>query len=112
MKAHLLEWAKAGGIDPGKLETRRGRLSWILKEEHKRSNLYSRDWWRHIESKEHQWARALNSSQCFAVNLFAPLDEDPTLAKLVLERFAPELIHAADDRIRVQFEYTPKGAPG
>ena len=110
MKAHLLDWAKDGGIDVRELETRHGVTSWVLREEHKRSNLYSDDWWRHIEGKEHKWARALNSSQCFAVNLFAPLAEDPALARDILSKLSPEFQIGTEDRIAVRFEYTPEGA--
>ena len=110
MKAHALDWAVSTGIDPDKLETRHGKLSHVLKEPHKRWNVHDGEWWRYIEGKEHLWARALNSSQCFAVNLFAPLAENTDLAKAVLGRFAPDLPQHPKDQVRAFFEYTPEGA--
>jgi len=46
-------------------------------------NLFRQEWWHHIQGLEHRWVRALNSSQCFAVNLFANLAEDRSGANRV-----------------------------
>ena len=109
MKVHFFDWAKSDGIVPGALETRQGKSRWVLEEGHKRLNISSENWWRRIVTGEHQWARALNSSQCFAVNLFAPLAEDPDLARSLLQRLVPGLKRTADDEISHHFEHTPDG---
>jgi hypothetical protein len=79
-----LKWALAGGVQESDLEVRRGRISWVLKQQHQKKNLFDPRWWEYIVGSEHRWARALNSSQCFGVNLFAPLKRDPQLARKVL----------------------------
>ena len=93
------------------LEERRGQVSWVLKKEHEARNLHDPAWWRFIEGNEHRWARALNSSQCFAVNLFAPLAQDADLSKRVWDRIAPNRPLSQSDSIEVCFEYTPVGGP-
>ncbi len=35
MKRHQLSWALANGVTPDMLETRRGQVSWVLKQEHR-----------------------------------------------------------------------------
>ena len=63
---------------------------WVLAEAHRTRNLFSQEWWHHIQGFEHRWVRALNSSQCFAVNLFATLAKDPSAANRFLRRMLPE----------------------
>jgi len=109
MKQHLVTWANDGNLDQEMLETDAGR-PWVLKPEHKKHNLYDPDWWHFIEGHEHRWARALNSSQCFAVNLFAPLAIDQDLAKHVWPSISPNRPLQDNDTISVEFEYTPQGA--
>ena len=109
MKRHQLSWALANGVTPDMLETRRGQVSWVLKEEHREQNLFDPGWWRYIAGHEHLWARALNSSQCFAVNIFAPLAEDGDLARRVWARVCPNWPLDAADTVTVEFEHTPRG---
>jgi len=111
MKEHQIAWASKNGLTH-LLETRNDtQPSWVLKQEHKNRNLQDPTWWKHIESHEHLWARALNSSQCFGVNLFGPLAEKPILAKRVLETLLPHRTLEKGDKVTVLFEHTPKDAP-
>jgi restriction endonuclease-like protein len=111
MRDRQFAWALGGGIPTAALEERHGRVSWVLKPEHRKLNLFCPDWWDYIAGSEHRWARALNSSQCFAVNLFAPLAEDPARARAALEILLPTRALGAQDSVAVQFEFTPEGAP-
>ncbi len=110
MKRHQLSWALANGVTPDMLEVRRGQLSWVLKEDHREQNLFDPRWWRYIAGHEHRWVHALNSSQCFAVNVFAPLAEDDNLAKVVLTRIYPYRPLDPADTVTVEFEHTPQSA--
>lgn len=108
LKRHLGAWAVAQGLgdrlEPG------AQRSWVLREEARSANLYRPAWWRYIpEDRRHRWARALNSSQCFAVNLFAPLADDPGAANRFLRRFHPSRSVAETDRVQVAFEDSPAG---
>ncbi len=110
MKRHQLDWALGGGVPRDYLEVRNGRISWVLKKEHRDNNLFEPSWWRFIAGHEHRWARALNSSQCFAVNLFAPAAMRSKLAKAILYTAAG--ITLPDDAVvEITFEHTPKDAP-
>lgn len=110
MKEHQIFWARQSGFEQ-LLEPRRGnRPSWVLKAGFKEKNLKEKAWWQYIKGKEHRWARSLLSSQCFAVNLFAPLVEKPMLAKRVLQVLLPHRTIEKDDEVSVVFEHTPKGA--
>jgi len=82
----------------------------VLKKEHRERNLFDPRWWRYIAGQEHRWASALNSSQCFAVNVFAPLAEDSDLAKAVWARIYPHRPLDPADTVLVEFEHTPQGA--
>ena len=110
MKQHQLSWALANGVTPDMLEVRRGQLSWVLKKDHREQNLFDPRWWRYIAGHEHRWVRALNSSQCFAVNVFAPLAEDDNLAKMVWARIYPYRPLDPADTVTVEFEHTPQSA--
>ena len=110
MKRHQISWALANGVTPDMLETRNGQLSWVLKEDHREQNLFDPRWWRYIAGHEHRWVRALNSSQCFAVNVFAPMAEDGDLAKKVWARIYPQRSLDPTDNVTVEFEHTPEGA--
>jgi hypothetical protein len=110
MKDRQLAWALGGGIPVAALEERRGQPSWVLKPQHRKRNMFRPEWWDHIAGAEHRWARALNSSQCFAVNLFAPLAEDPARARTALKLLVPERDLDAQDTVAVKFEFTPEGA--
>lgn len=112
MKDRQLTWARANGIPAHALEERDGAPSWVLKPEHQRLNLYQASWWEYIAGREHRWARALNSSQCFAVNLFAPLKETSGIAWRALNVLLPERHLRADARISVEFEYLEPDASG
>jgi hypothetical protein len=111
MRDRQLEWALAAGIPVAALEKRHEKVSWVLKPEHKKLNLFRSDWWAYIAGKEHRWARALNSSQCFAVNVFAPLAEEAERANSALQVLLPKRDLGSQDTVRVEFEFTPEGAP-
>jgi hypothetical protein len=106
------QWALAGNIPHDALEEgeRAGRGSWVLKQEFREFNLLRPEWWRFIAGSEHRWARALNSSQCFGVNLFGPLADDHRLARDVLARLLPGRKVDDADEVVVHFEHTPAGA--
>ena len=55
--------------------------------------------------------RALTSSQCFGVNLFAPLALDPALARQVLPKLLPERALATTDTVEDALEFTPLNGP-
>jgi hypothetical protein len=110
MRDHQLEWALGGGVPRATLEERKGKTSWVLKPEHRERNLFKSSWWQHIAGKEHLWARALNSSQCFGLNLFGPLAEDNDRARRVLNAFLPEQGISQQDTVQVRFEHSPEGA--
>ncbi len=113
MKRHQLDWAQKGHIPLEQLEIRHDALSHVLKPEHRKKNLFNPAWWHLIEGAEHRWARALNSSQCFAVNLFAPATERPDLAKALFEIVVgtlPQNIPNININVGLEFEHTPSGA--
>ncbi len=83
---------------------------WVLKRDHQTINLFDPNWWAYIAGKEHGWARALNSSQCFAVNLFAPLIENHGLAKSVYMLLLPDRPLEPNDEVAVELEYSPAQA--
>lgn len=83
----------------------------VLRHPERHRNLYDPIWWELIDGKEHRWARALTSSQCFAVNMFGPLVKDPGLARRVLARLCPERPLPEDAEVVVRLEFTPDDAP-
>jgi len=111
VRQRQLKWALAGNIPADALEERHGKTSWVLKRDQQKQNLFQETWWQYIEGKEHRWARALNSSQCFAVNVFAPMRDDPVCARAVLQSLLPSRDILPQDDVSVDFESTPKGAP-
>ncbi|MEK7760148.1 MAG: hypothetical protein AAB433_01075 [Nitrospirota bacterium] len=111
IREHQIAWARTNGLDHLLEERNDSQPSWVLKREHKSRNLQDATWWKYIEGHEHLWARALNSSQCFGVNLFGPLAEKPILAKRVLESLLPHRTLEKGDEVTVLFEHTPKDAP-
>lgn len=108
---HQLAWALNGGVPVAALEVRHGQVSWLLTPEYRKLNLFRPDWWDYIAHAEHRWSRALNSSQCFAVNIFAPLADDRVRARRVLQLLLPARSLLQDDRVSVRFEYTPDHTP-
>jgi len=111
VRNHQLAWALNGGVPAAALETRHGQISWVLKREHRKLNLFRPDWWDYIAHAEHHWSRALNSSQCFAVNIFAPLADDCERARMALQLLLPTRDVRPEDRVSVRFEYAPENAP-
>jgi hypothetical protein len=107
LKTQQVAWAQGQGIDARQTEAGR---PWVLRPEHRILNFWNPGWWSHIAGKEHRWARALTSSQCFAVNLFAPLAADPALAREVLLRLRPSRALATGDTVEVALEFTPAQA--
>lgn len=105
-----LAWARAGGVPIEALEERYGKVSWVLKHEYRKRNLFRPEWWDYIQGAEHRWSRALNSSQCFAVNLFAPLKDDALCARKLLELLLPGRSLDDRDSVSVEFEFTPTGS--
>jgi hypothetical protein len=112
MKEHQTAWAKNNGF-AHLLEARHdSQPSWVLKREHKTRNLQNPSWWKYIpKGHEHPLAKSLKSSQCFGLNLFGPLADNPILAKRVLETLLPHRTLEKDDAVTVCFEHTPQGAP-
>jgi hypothetical protein len=110
-RKHQLAWALNGGVPVAVLELRHGQISWVLKPEHRKLNLFRPEWWRYIAHAEHRWSRALNSSQCFAVNVFAPLAEDSARGRRALQALLPTRDILPEDEVSVRFEYTPEDAP-
>jgi hypothetical protein len=108
LKDQQVAWARSQGIAGGQTETAR---PWVLKREFRERNLWDRSWWSLIAGREHVWARALTSSQCFAVNLFAPLALDRALARQILPALLPERSLAATDEVEVALEFTPHDGP-
>jgi hypothetical protein len=108
LKDRQVAWARSQSIAGGHTEADR---PWVLKREFRELNLWDPSWWSLIAGREHRWARALTSSQCFAVNLFAPLAADPVLALQVLARLRPDHVMEADT-VEVALEFTPPQAPG
>jgi hypothetical protein len=111
LKAHQVAWAQSHGIGDQQTEAAQAR-PWVLRPQFRELNLWDPRWWSFIAGKEHRWARALTSSQCFAVNLFAPLAADPALARRVLARLRPDHLLAEADTVEVALEFTPSRAPG
>src|SRR5688572_23585370 len=89
MRDRQLKWAIGGGVPPAALEERHGQVSWVLDPEHRKLNLFRTEWWDYIAHAEHCWARALNSSQCFAVNVFAPMADNSAIARSALQALLP-----------------------
>ncbi|WP_227340270.1 PGN_0703 family putative restriction endonuclease [Sphingopyxis sp. P8] len=106
MKQHQVRWAAANGLHPAATENG-GSRDHVLLHERRSQNLYDPDWWELISGKEHRWARSLTSSQCFAVNLFGPLVDDPELAKQVFESLFPHRIEAGIS-VEVALEFAPE----
>jgi hypothetical protein len=111
LRKSQLSWALAGGVPLHALEERNGRASPLLKFENRKLNLFREDWWGYIAHAENDWARALHSSQCFAVNVFGPTADDPALARAVLQHLLPKGRVDFRDSVSVKFEFTPIGAP-
>jgi hypothetical protein len=98
-----LAWARTSNIPRDAFEEQH---AWVFKPEHKQGNLFRPEWWSYIAGKkEHRWARALNSSQCFAVNLFAPLKDGDERARAFLQSYLFKV--GPRDTVRVEFEFTP-----
>jgi len=112
MKEHQIIWAGKNGLDQLLEKRNDTQPSWVLKKEHKKRNLQDATWWKHIEGREHLWSRALNSSQCFGVNLFGPLAINRSLAKQALTDtlFQRQELEGGDE-VTVLFEHTPEDAP-
>jgi len=107
MKELQPTWLLAHGYDRTWYED---KWTWVLKESEKTRNLFDHDWWSFIKGREHRWARSLQSSQCFAVNVFAPACTDPVVARTILMELAPGLDVRPSDDVGVTFEATPEGA--
>jgi len=75
------------------------------------ANFFDPQWVKYVAGFEHKWLRSLISSQCLAVNLFAPLAEDSARARAVLEEFLPDRHLIPEDQVSLAFEQTPVGAP-
>ena len=108
LKARQVAWARSQGIADGQTETDH---PWVLKPEFRERNLWDPSWWSLIADKEHVWARSLTSSQCFGINLFAPLALDRALAGQTLTSLLPHRGLAATDTVEVAFEFTPQDGP-
>jgi hypothetical protein len=103
-KIHQVQWANQYGLSPAMRECKEGR-EWVLTRECRDKNLYRPEWWDYIKGREHRWSRALNSSQCFAVNLFAPLKANPSAAKSFWTLLLANRTLNIGDNIEVDFEF-------
>jgi hypothetical protein len=111
MKRHQIDWARSAGLIDEWRETGSGR-PWVLRQEKQELNFHRPEWRHYIRGKEHRWSRAMNSSQCFAVNLFAPLADDGDLATQVFpDLFSTHPLEIGDS-VQAEFEHTPVGARG
>lgn len=108
LRTHLSAWSGSAGL-AGAVEPAR---PWVLRPEEARRNFFRPEWAAFITGREHLWARALNSSQCFGVNLFAPLVDDRLGALRFLSRLAPHRALGGADLVRVEFEASPDGVCG
>jgi hypothetical protein len=106
-REHQRRWALDEHVPPEALE--QGR-AWVLREEFQRYNFFRPNWWQLIAGKEHRWARALTSSQCFGVNLFGPLQGQLEHCRRLVERLLPHRALQDDDTVGIWFEHTPPGA--
>lgn len=104
LKDQQIKWALQQGIG-GALENEQGKPRWLFRNTERSKNFFDPKWLSLIHGHEHRWVRALNSSQAFAVNLFAPSAEDPALAKSILTGMLPHRRFAADHEVHVQFEF-------
>lgn len=111
LKQQQVRWSEQVCLPESAFESRHGKRSWVLTRDQQARNLYRPEWWQCIAGKEHRWARALNSSQCFAVNLFGPLKDDPARTLMMLQKLLPGRNIQAKDSVSVEFEYTPRHAP-
>ncbi len=113
MQERQLAWARNGQIEASALEQTRGG-TWVLRWKRRDLNLFRPNWLGYIKGKrkEHRWFRSLISSQAFAVNIFAPLREDPALCIGVLRSLLPDRALESSDSAVVRFEHTPDEAPG
>lgn len=107
IKLQQREWADHAGFKADWFEARSSRRH-VLVQPQRTRNLFEPNWWRYIEGKEHRWVAALNSSQCFAVNLFAPLAEDKSLARQVFTRLFSHRRISVTDTVSVSFEYSTR----
>ena len=101
MKQHQIDWVQSGGLPSNLFESGR---PWVLEKQHEVRNLYDPNWWSLLQGRAHRWARSLNSSQCFAVNVFAPFAADEAMARSFLRQVVPAAAVRDDERVDVSFE--------
>jgi hypothetical protein len=111
MRTHQQHWAQSEStIGDDRLDRGHGPESWVLSPKHAAANFFDPSWMKFVTGFEHKWLRSLISSQCLAVNLFAPLAEDSDRALAVLKALLPDRNLLAGDQVSVAFEQTPVGA--
>jgi hypothetical protein len=81
-----------------------GEHGWVLDKALAHRNLFDPAWTAYVEGRRHRWFHALNSSQAFAVNLFAPLAAHPALAVDVWCELVPHGSAVPPERVEVRFE--------
>jgi hypothetical protein len=104
VKAQQIRWAQEHDLAHC-LEHKAGTPRWILSDQDKERNLYKSEFASLVRGREHKWFRALNSSQAFGVNLFAPLAGDEPLAKAVLQSLLPRRVLQPEHTVEVEFEF-------
>jgi hypothetical protein len=102
-KANQRAWAERDPCMKERLDDRHGAKTWVLKKDAAKHNGFDTEWWAHIAPRVHRWGRALNSSQAFALNLFAPALERG-LARAVWPTLSSRHL-PSDATVIVRFEF-------
>ncbi len=102
LKDHLTTWARdlegfqTDGVHPWVLAQSAGALNYFGGHE----------WQALVADKLHRWGHALNSSQAFAVNLFAPARFSPDVARALWTSLPAGRAYPDAQRVQVYFEYS------
>lgn len=102
MKLHLVGWA--GDLHGFQTD---GAHAWVLHPSLATLNYFGgQEWYALVADKPHQWGHALNSSQAFAVNLFAPARLSQNVAQALWKELPAGRSHPDPQHVDVHFEYS------
>lgn len=102
LKQHLATWRQ----HDKRLQTD-GAHPWVLNWPLRAHNYFGdQEWYELVAGKLHHWGHALNSSQAFAVNLFAPARFSADVARALWKVLPAGALHSDPQRVDVQFEYS------